>query len=258
MIVLLAHGSPDPRHGIGVNRLAGAVEAALDMPVRVAYLAHQGPTLVQAGAEIDEYPSEGSRPTVRQVDVLPLLLSAGEHYRRDLPELLHDAARTRPDLAWRELPLLPPAELASAVVAAAGAAEAGPPPRSSPIGVVGVAAGSTRPGALDRFEYLARLLRPAGVELVIANGPSQVGSAAELLTSLGARAPVVLPLMFADGFLAQASRRAAEVVGLRSSPPVGERPECTSAMAGWVAAHVSHATHFEAPGIATTVGGAPW
>jgi len=50
-IVLLAHGSPDPRHAAGVEDLAAHVrEHSPGRPVHTAYLDHHGPNATEAGA----------------------------------------------------------------------------------------------------------------------------------------------------------------------------------------------------------------
>ncbi len=73
-IVLLAHGSPDPRHGVGVEALAGQVRALVPgRPVAVAYLDHHPPTPAEAAAEL----AEGA--------VVPVLLTRAYHARVDVP-----------------------------------------------------------------------------------------------------------------------------------------------------------------------------
>lgn len=75
-IVLLAHGSPDPRHRADVEVLAEAVASRADAPVSAAYLDHHGPT-----------PTDVAR-RVGAAWVVPLLLSAGFHRRVDVPAAL--------------------------------------------------------------------------------------------------------------------------------------------------------------------------
>lgn len=66
--ILLAHGSPDARHGDQVRQLAGKVSALLDDEVRVSFLS-------------DESMPAGAR-------VLPLFLGVGQHLRLDVPKLV--------------------------------------------------------------------------------------------------------------------------------------------------------------------------
>lgn len=73
-IVLLAHGSPDPRHGEGVDALARRVrEAAPGRGVHTAYLDHHPPTPAEAA------PQAGSGV------VVPVLLTPAFHARVDVP-----------------------------------------------------------------------------------------------------------------------------------------------------------------------------
>src|SRR4051812_8963990 len=52
-IVLLAHGSPDPRHSAGVEALAARVrEHAPGRPVHTAYLDHQPPGPLEVAAAL--------------------------------------------------------------------------------------------------------------------------------------------------------------------------------------------------------------
>lgn len=64
-IILLAHGSPDPRHATGIAALATRVAAAGEAAVHVAYLDHHGPT-----------PADAAQAAGRGV-VVPALLSLG-------------------------------------------------------------------------------------------------------------------------------------------------------------------------------------
>lgn len=74
MIVLLAHGSPDPRHGRTVEEQARLLRDR-GADVSVAYLDHQSPSLAEAVA------AAGTTP----ITVLPLLLSYAYHARVDVP-----------------------------------------------------------------------------------------------------------------------------------------------------------------------------
>lgn len=254
MIVLLAHGSPDPRHGRDVVDLAARVGSVLDTQIEVAYLDHQPPALTDIAERVD--PGD-------TVAVLPLLLASGLHARVDVPALLADARQARGDVDWRQVPTLPPQSLALAVgealtkmlpVTAAGR-QAPPTTRA----VVGVAAGSSRSGALDSFEELASSLRPTGVELVVANGPAAVPSAAELAAALTDDGDVtVVPLMFADGVLVDRTRDMASRRGWAVTHPVGRTAAAAEALASWLlACRVSRATLAANRGARTLVYAAP-
>jgi sirohydrochlorin ferrochelatase len=84
-ILLVAHGSRDPRAAASTRALRHAVAAiAPDRPVEVAYLDHERPTVPWALAA---FAAAGHRSTV----VVPLLLTSAYHGRVDLPELLAEA-----------------------------------------------------------------------------------------------------------------------------------------------------------------------
>lgn len=73
-IVLLAHGSPDPRHASGVEALARRVRAAAPgRGVHTAYLDHHGPT-----------PADAAEQAGHGV-VVPVLLTPAYHARVDVP-----------------------------------------------------------------------------------------------------------------------------------------------------------------------------
>ena len=73
-IVLLAHGSPDPRHASGVEALARRVRVAADgRGVHTAYLDHHGPR-----------PADAAEQAGGGV-VVPVLLTPAYHARVDVP-----------------------------------------------------------------------------------------------------------------------------------------------------------------------------
>ena len=260
MIILFAHGSPDPRHRAAVADMAQQVARVLAPTerVQVAYLQHHGPTLLDAVAGLPGQsgpPPSGFTPAPR-VWVLPLLLSDGVHVTEDVPAAVVAAGLARPDLDWRLLPTLPPATLTLTVLALLPPRDRGAAGR--PRGVVGVVAGSSRPTALTAFEAPAAALRPADVELVIANGPGPgVGAAADLLAALGADDVTVVPLMFADGVLVARAAAAAANLGLPSTAPLGTTVECAEALAAWAAAHVRRDTSESRRRVSAEVDAAP-
>ena len=74
-IVLLAHGSPDPRHAAGVEALATRVKAlAPARLVHTAYLDHHPPSPAEAAKEAGT------------AAVVPVLLTPAYHARVDVPE----------------------------------------------------------------------------------------------------------------------------------------------------------------------------
>ncbi len=76
-VVLVAHGSPDPRHRTGIAELVAATRTALAPEiVEIAYLEHDAPSPKALAAELA--PGE-------QVTVVPLLLTPAYHARVDIP-----------------------------------------------------------------------------------------------------------------------------------------------------------------------------
>lgn len=81
-IVLLAHGSPDPRHAQGVEALATHVRALVPhRPVHTAYLDHHPPSPKDAGVAL------GSHAVV-----VPVLLTPAFHAKVDVPTAVDDLA----------------------------------------------------------------------------------------------------------------------------------------------------------------------
>lgn len=77
-LVLLAHGSPDPRHAAGAEAVAGRVRAlAGERPVHLAYLDHHPPSVGDVAAALP--PGTGGV-------LAPLLLTAATHVRDDVPD----------------------------------------------------------------------------------------------------------------------------------------------------------------------------
>lgn len=79
-VLLLAHGSSDPRWCETFEKLAGPSLAAIP-DAAVAYMELSEPSL---DAEVARAASDG----VHKVTVLPLFLAAGRHLRHDVPEML--------------------------------------------------------------------------------------------------------------------------------------------------------------------------
>ena len=98
-LILFAHGARNPAWGAPLDELARLV-AQRDpaLPVRVAFLEFQPPTLADA--------IDALVPQCDAIDILPVFWAAAGHVSHDLPVQLA-AARTRhPALAVRVLPPL--------------------------------------------------------------------------------------------------------------------------------------------------------
>lgn len=81
-IVLLAHGSPDPRHSTGVETLAANVrELPSHRTVHTAYLDHHAPTPRDLGGALGE-----------RAVVVPVLLTPAFHAKVDVPAAVQQIA----------------------------------------------------------------------------------------------------------------------------------------------------------------------
>lgn len=87
-VLLVAHGSRDPRAAASTEALARAVRRSRrDWDVRASYLDHAGPRPLDVLSAL---------PAGSRVVVVPLLLTAAYHGRVDVPAVV-EAAATLPD-----------------------------------------------------------------------------------------------------------------------------------------------------------------
>ncbi|MGW0175609.1 sirohydrochlorin chelatase [Rhodococcus sp. NPDC003322] len=197
-MILVAHGSRDPRSARSVAAAVAAVRGARpDLDVRLCFLDLSAPSVDQV---VDTVAAEGHSSAV----VVPLLLGNAFHARVDLPGLLA-AARARHrglDLVQADV-LGDDDRLVGAVrdrVHTAGVALDDPQ-----VGVVFAAVGSSRAEANDRTAAIApRLLAGtswSGVRVCFATTDPSLSQAVSLLRADGARRIVVAPWFLAPGLL---------------------------------------------------------
>lgn len=99
MLILIAHGSRNPRWCASIETLAESLQASVGPDkVRLAYMEHASPTLMDAA-------SEAVRMGARRIRVLPLFLTAEGHVDRHIRPLVE---RLRENHAPVEVELLPP------------------------------------------------------------------------------------------------------------------------------------------------------
>lgn len=97
-LILLAHGSPDPRWRAPFERLARALQEDLgEKSVRLAFLEFAAPSLADVA-------SEAAAQGVRRLRVLPLFMAGGGHVDRDIPVLAERIRQHHPGLAIEILP----------------------------------------------------------------------------------------------------------------------------------------------------------
>ncbi|MFJ3538239.1 sirohydrochlorin chelatase [Streptomyces sp. NPDC090109] len=201
VLLVIAHGSRDPRHAATVQALvrrAGALRPGLR--VETAFLDFNLPSVTGV---LDRLAAEG----VRDVVALPLLLTRAFHAKADVPAVLRQAPAS---LRIRQAEVLGPSPLLIAAVERqlyeAGLA----PGDKSATGVVLASAGSTDPEAIAVIAETARELRrtgwcsvrPAFASAVIAGGvPRTEDAVGALRAEPGVRRVAVAPYVIAPGRL---------------------------------------------------------
>jgi sirohydrochlorin cobaltochelatase len=85
-IILLAHGSRDPRWCETFEKLAGPTLESVPGS-RIAYMELAEPS-------IDTVVSEGMKAGKRNFTIVPLFLAAGRHLRKDVPGMITELEKT--------------------------------------------------------------------------------------------------------------------------------------------------------------------
>lgn len=213
--VLIAHGSPDPRHRAVMRTLANHVDAR-GLPCSVAFLEHDTPTVQTALGE-----KSGD------VVTLGMLLAPGYHATVDVPRLLASAPE---HVLVHDLGPLGTGDWLFATLDWLVDDVGGSP--DDP--VVVATAGSTREGArlaLARFAADWQQTRSGVVVVAAGTGPGlSLEDAAQRHTQLGipsgvrTRPAVLLPLKISPGILAERVTHVASRHGLRSAGTLAESP----------------------------------
>lgn len=97
-LILLAHGSRDPRWKAPFESLAETLAGRLSTPLRMAYMELCEPSLEATVAELSDN-------GIARADILPLFFAAGRHLREDVPGQITALGEAHPGIA---LTLLPP------------------------------------------------------------------------------------------------------------------------------------------------------
>src|SRR5262249_55742067 len=147
VLLVIAHGSRDPRHAATVHALVRQVRPLRPgLRVETGFLDFNIPSVQGV---LESLAAEG----VRDVVALPLLLTRAFHAKADIPAVLRDAP---PQLRIRQADVLGPSPLLlSALERRLYEAGLTPPDKSSTGGVLG-SAGPSRPGAVRRSPRLSR------------------------------------------------------------------------------------------------------
>ncbi|MCL8014373.1 sirohydrochlorin chelatase [Streptomyces sp. AS02] len=200
VLLVIAHGSRDPRHAATVHALVRRVRSLRpDVRVETGFLDFNIPSVQGV---LESLAAEG----VRDVVALPLLLTRAFHAKADIPAVLRAAP---PQLRIRQAEVLGPSPLLLAALERR-LYEAGlTPADKSSTGVVLASAGSTDPEAIAVIAEIAREWRHTGwcaVRPAFASAGSPAGfprteNAVRELRELGCERVAVAPYVLAPGFL---------------------------------------------------------
>jgi sirohydrochlorin ferrochelatase len=218
-LLLVAHGSRDPRHAATVTDLAALVRAQRPaQAVEVGYLDHCAPRTPQVLSRL-------RGPVV----ALPLLLNHAFHASSDIPAVLAETASRHADLIIRQGAVLGPSPLLLDALDRR-LAEAGVRP-SPHTGIVLAAAGSSDPAAnAVTREVAADWQRRRGwgaVEVAHASAaPPRVADAVAALRARGLARIAVAPYLLAPGLLPDRIAAEAAAAGVDTvAAPLGASPE---------------------------------
>ncbi|WP_406422848.1 sirohydrochlorin chelatase [Streptomyces sp. NBC_00873] len=203
VLLVIAHGSRDPRHAATVHALTARVRALRPgLRVEIGFLEFNSPSVPRV---LERPAAEG----IGEVVALPLLLTRAFHAKTDIPAVLHEAQTRRPRLRIRQAEVLGPSPLLnSALERRLYEAGVSPGDRSS-TGLVLASAGSTDPEAIAVIAEIARELRHTGwcaVRPAFASAASPGGhppaeDAVRALRASGVRRVAVAPYVIAPGRL---------------------------------------------------------
>ncbi|MBT2444282.1 sirohydrochlorin chelatase [Streptomyces sp. ISL-36] len=196
VLLVVAHGSRDPRHAATVHALVRRARSLRPgLRVETAFLDFNLPSVPGV---LDRLAAEG----VRDVVALPLLLTRAFHAKADIPAVLRQAP---PSLRVRQAEVLGPSPLLVSAVERR-LYEAGlTPGDKSATGVVLASAGSTDPEAIAVIAETARELRRTGwcsVRPAFASASlPRTEDAVRALRADGVRRVAVAPYVIAPGRL---------------------------------------------------------
>jgi sirohydrochlorin ferrochelatase len=211
VLLVIAHGSRDPRHAATVYALTRHVRALRPgLRVETGFLDFNAPSVPRV---LERLAAEG----VRDVVALPLLLTRAFHAKADIPAVLREASAHLPRLRIARAQVLGPSPLLITALQRR-LYEAGVAPgdkRST--GLVLASAGSTDPEAIAVIAEMARELRHTGwcaVRPAFASASlPRTEDAVRELRAEGVRQVAVAPYVIAPGFLPDRIARGAREAG---------------------------------------------
>ena len=205
VLLVIAHGSRDPRHAATVHALTARVRSLRPgLRVETGFLDFNAPAVPRV---LERLAAEGTDGTAGAVEViaLPLLLTRAFHAKSDIPTVLHEARTRLPRLRIRQAEVLGPSPLLNAALERR-LREAGVHPGDrATTGLVLASAGSTDPEAIAVIAEIARELRHTGwcaVRPAFASASlPRTEDAVRALRAEGVRRVAVAPYVIAPGRL---------------------------------------------------------
>ncbi|MFE9304269.1 sirohydrochlorin chelatase [Streptomyces sp. NPDC006856] len=210
-LLVIAHGSRDPRHAATVHALTERVRAERPgLRVETAFLEFNAPSVPRA---LERLAAQGADEVV----ALPLLLTRAFHAKTDIPSVLREARTRLPGLRVRQADVLGPSPLLDATLERR-LREAGVRPGDVPrTGLVLAAAGSSDPEAIAVIAEIARELRHTGwcaVRPAFASASlPRTEDAVRALRAEGVDRVAVAPYVIAPGRLPDRIAAGAEAAG---------------------------------------------
>ncbi|MFC9242690.1 sirohydrochlorin chelatase [Streptomyces sp. NPDC057136] len=156
VLLVIAHGSRDPRHAATVHALTERVRALRPgLRVETGFLEFNAPSVPRL---LERLAAEGAEDVV----TLPLLLTRAFHAKADIPSVLREARTRLPRLRVRQAEVLGPSPLLNAALEQRLYEAGVSPGDKSSTGLVLASAGSTDPEAIAVIAEIARELRHTG------------------------------------------------------------------------------------------------
>ncbi|MEV6654288.1 sirohydrochlorin chelatase [Streptomyces sp. NPDC051219] len=210
-LLVVAHGSRDPRHAAAVHALTRRVRSLRPgLRVETGFLDFNAPSVPRV---LERLASEG----VREVVALPLLLTRAFHAKADIPAVLHEASARLPQLRIRQAEVLGPSPLLLTALQQRLYESGVAPGDKRSTGLVLASAGSTDPEAIAVIAEIARELRHTGwcaVRPAFASAAlPRTDDAVRALRAEGVRRVAVAPYVIAPGFLPDRIARGAREAG---------------------------------------------
>ncbi|CDR05797.1 sirohydrochlorin chelatase [Streptomyces iranensis] len=223
-LLIIAHGSRDPRHAATVGALRARVRSLRPgLRVEAAFLEFNAPRVPQVLARL-------AAEDATEVIALPLLLTRAFHAKTDIPAVLREVTARHPRLSVRQADVLGPSPLLmDALERRLHEAGLRPADRAS-TGVVLASAGSTDPEAIAVIAEIAREWRHTGwcaVRPAFASASlPRTEDVVRALRADGVPRVAVAPYVIAPGRLPDRIAHGAEAAGADLLAPVlGPAPE---------------------------------